>query len=685
MTNTEQNNQKNIADKPLILVVDDVELNRAFLVDILEDEYRILEAANGEEALNIMEKSCNDISIILLDAMMPVMDGFEFLEHMNKRGWIEHVPVVMISAENSTNFVVKGYEAGVVDYISRPFDSNIIKRRVRNTIVLYAKQKKLEQLVYEQVEDNQRSTALLIDILSTVAEFRNEESQAHVHSVRIITEILLKALSEKDKSYGLGPRKIAEISNAAAMHDVGKIAIPEEVLNKPGRLTDEEYNIMKEHSVHGARMFENLPAGSGTRMLSYAHDICRWHHERWDGKGYPDGLKGNEIPISAQIVSLADVYDALTSERVYKPAFSHEQALKMINNGECGQFNPQLLICLNEQAGMLQEQIHKYVNQEEALFDISEVSNDVIENGTDISSKRSIELLEQERTKYQFLAALSDEIIIEYTRDTDTIILSDKAYEELGMDLAIKDVAKEKGKSVTPFSEEDFSRLVTNIYDATPENPLVQGEYLLTMPNGEKQWYKCTLRVMWLHDKEHFTGCIGKLINIHEAKLERLQLQELAQRDALTGVLNRTTMEQEINRRLEYGPRHIAAFLVVDVNRFGEVNETHGHLFGDELLQHLASKLKQSIRKSDLVARSGGDEFVVYLDGLQCGDEVKLQAERVARLLSGKYRGCTFATSVGYAVAPGEGKTYIDLMAVADKSLEIEKSKIKKVKSIQQA
>lgn len=340
--------------KQTILIVDDSMMNRSILADILED-YEILEGTNGEEGIAMLKEHGEKIDMVLLDIVMPVMDGFEVLSIMNRRHWIENIPVIMISAEDDPTLVAKAYELGVTDYISRPFDSLVVRRRVVNALTLYEKQKKLIDMVVEQIHEKEESNSVMVTVLSHIVEFRNGESGLHVIHIRMMTEMLLEALMQKTDQYNLTRADIQMISTASALHDIGKISIPEEVINKPGRLTDEEFEIMKTHSAIGAAMLNDLLKTNQEPLIKVAYEICRWHHERYNGRGYPDGLKGEEIPISAQIVSLADVYDALTSERVYKKAFSHEKAVDMILNGECGVFNPLLLECLLEIQDQLKE------------------------------------------------------------------------------------------------------------------------------------------------------------------------------------------------------------------------------------------------------------------------------------------------------------------------------------------
>ena len=345
--------------KQQILIVDDSALNRAILSEILRQDYRIQEAANGGEALEKLDRCSGDIALVLLDLIMPGMDGFAVLDSMTRNHTIEDVPVIVISSEDSEESIRQAYEMGASDYVNRPFDSKVVYRRVYNTIKLYAKQRRLVSLVSDQIRKQEKNTSMLVGVLSQIVEFRNGESGLHVQNIRLFTELLLARLLEKTSAYHIPPEEQDNIPLASALHDIGKIAIDEKILNKPGRLTPEEFAEVKKHAMYGAEMLHRLENFAEEPLLQTAYQIARWHHERWDGRGYPDGLKGDEIPIAAQLVSLADVYDALTSERCYKKAYSHEQAMRMILNGECGAFNPLLLDCMVDIQSELRENLHK--------------------------------------------------------------------------------------------------------------------------------------------------------------------------------------------------------------------------------------------------------------------------------------------------------------------------------------
>ncbi|MDE6233575.1 MAG: response regulator [Lachnospiraceae bacterium] len=325
-----------------ILIVDDIEINRDILEEIFKDDYKIIKACNGAQAIEAINSN-PDISAVLLDLLMPEVNGLGVLEEMNKSGKIEHIPVFLITAAESQEMLLEGYNLGAIDVITKPFMAHFLKYRISNVIELYGYRNELEQIVAEQVERLNMINQSMVETLATVIEFRDCESGEHVKRISRITKILMTEVSKMYPEYHLSKTEIDKIASSAILHDVGKISIPDKILNKPGRLTDEEFEVMKQHTVKGCDILQSIPNIMDEGIYDYSYDICRHHHERWDGRGYPDGLVGDDISIWAQVVSVADVYDALTSERVYKKAFDHETAFKMIFNNECGVFNPKVL------------------------------------------------------------------------------------------------------------------------------------------------------------------------------------------------------------------------------------------------------------------------------------------------------------------------------------------------------
>ena len=331
-----------------ILIVDDSDMNRAMLREILKDNYSILEAGNGVECLSCVEHMGTSLSLILLDLNMPEMDGFEVLAELSRLGYMDDIPVIIISGTDSTADICRAYDLGATDYIHRPFNTQVIYRRVSNTITLMAKQRRMAELVNRQIDRATKQQELMVDFLSRIIGYRSGESNPHFANISTLSALLLQALQKRKNHYGLTEQDCQLIATAAVFHDVGKIGIPESILLKPGKLTAKEFEVMKTHTLIGDNLIKSLEIYHDEPLLQMAAQICRWHHERYDGGGYPDGLKGEEIPICAQVVSIADAYDALMSARPYKPAFSSEKAIQMILNGECGVFNPVLVDCLLE-------------------------------------------------------------------------------------------------------------------------------------------------------------------------------------------------------------------------------------------------------------------------------------------------------------------------------------------------
>lgn len=498
--------------KNKILIVDDSIMNRTLLSDMLANDYEIIEACDGIEAITQLNQYHLEISLVLLDIVMPRMDGFEVLAAMNKSGWIGHIPVITISSEISSSYIDHAYDLGAEEYISRPFDEKTVLRRVKNTIILYSKQKNLENMVTQQMIEKEKNTLMMVDILSHIVEFRNGESGLHVLHIRIITDVLLRELAKMTDQYHLTPSRISLITNASALHDIGKISIPESILNKPGKLTDEEYEIMKTHSVVGAEMLEKTPYHQKEELLKTARDICLWHHERYDGRGYPDGLIGEEIPIASQVVSLADVYDALTSKRVYKPAYSHEKSLQMIFDGECGVFNPLLLECLEKVSGYLQEQLKIHSNTAFLESGLQYIPREIFE-GKNVSNS-AVLLLELEKTKSHFFSSLSKEIQFEYDYQSDVLKLSEWGAKALGVDTVVAYPLKDTRLNKM-FEERDISLLHQELENATPQQPIVSTIFR----TRQKHTYRMIARPLWMDEEtQEKTAVIGKIIDMNEER-----------------------------------------------------------------------------------------------------------------------------------------------------------------------
>ena len=518
-------------EKSTILIVDDSELNRMLLIDILGSEYNFIEAENGAKAIEIL-RTRTSIDLILLDMIMPEMNGLDVLQAMNNNHQIEEIPVVMISAENGIEHIERAYDLGVTDYISRPFDRMVVRRRVVNTLMLAAKQKRLMQLVAEQIYEKEKSNNMMINIFSHIVEFRNGESGMHVLHIRTITEILLNHLVQKTDRYPLTQSDVQIIGTASALHDIGKISIPDEIINKPGKLTKEEFEIMKSHTTVGADILHDLPFANEDLLLETAYKIARWHHERYDGRGYPDGLIGEEIPIEAQVVSVADVYDALTSVRCYKPAYDHETALKMIINGECGTFNPLLLECLMEVAPELKKRLLENSEDANLALHSQQLSTEMLLKQETPQIERSIQALETERTKTEFFAEQSYGITFDYDDATHTISIIDHT-DTLPFTSRLYNTTD--GEKFTLFSDEDFIRLKNALHATAPEDPDISMPITLRfLDEGWERDYMLSARALWSRDDSpKYIGAVGQF---HEAQMDMvLPLSALPDSNAIFG------------------------------------------------------------------------------------------------------------------------------------------------------
>lgn len=515
-TCTSEGNYKmsEVITKQKILIADDSEMNRELLAAILEEEYDIIQVNDGVQAVDCLQRQAEEISLLLLDIVMPHMDGFEVLSYMNKEHWIDSIPVVIISSENSPIYIKRGYDLGATDFIEKPFDANMVLRRSANAILLGAKQRRMTSIVSNQIYEREKSSKLMINILSHIVEFRNGESGLHVLHIQTITEMLLRQLVQKENNrYALSKEQIRMITTASALHDIGKISIPDEILNKPGRLTAEEFAVIKGHSMAGANMLSELPLDQKEEpLVKTAYEICRWHHERYDGGGYPDGLKGEEIPVSAQVVALADVYDALTSERCYKDAYSHEKAIEMILAGQCGAFNPLMLECLLDISSSLKKKMGYKSKERYEQTDLSDIASRFHDFEMD-SSEKIVQQLEFERMRYNFLAEGSRNIVFTYTISPPLLTFNQAGCKRSGI-TEPSFSPLQSGVLKDLVEEQSLKRLIRKITQATRETPDVTSNLFLT--DGKNPChYRCKCRVIWTDGAEKgYTGVVGKLTDI---------------------------------------------------------------------------------------------------------------------------------------------------------------------------
>ena len=496
--------------KNKILIADDAELNREMLTLILGDRYDYVYAENGLQAVEILGRDTG-VDIVLLDINMPEMDGFEVLRIMNEQQWIKDIPVIIISAEDTVDFITKGYDLGVCDYINRPFHSVVVQRRVENTLILYSNQKKLVQLVEKQVYDREKINNSMINIFSNIIETRNHESGRHTLNVQIITNLLLNELTSRTDRYRLTKQDIYLISSLSALHDIGKIRVPEDVLNKPGKLTEEEWALMKAHTTDGDEILSDSNLDQDSVFIRTARSICRWHHEKYDGHGYPDGLVGDDIPIAAQVVSMADVYDALTSERCYKSAYSHEKAMEMILAGECGAFNPLLLECIKAVAPDLKNIIHEGAYYD-FRSDVMGVANEIL-SGSDLPEEAFLRrVVENERRKKDFFMDIGSDIRFEYDRLSGKTVFTNLGS---GSDDKRKVFFTSRDSEDNILPGEYWDRFREKLLLTRESNAVVTMDVRLII-DGVSRPYRGEMLAVWSGDENEYAGVVGSFTPIEE-------------------------------------------------------------------------------------------------------------------------------------------------------------------------
>lgn len=657
-------NQSFFDSKPKILVVDDLELNRLLLSDMLMDHYDILEAENGLKAIQILKENWSVISLVLLDYLMPKMNGFEVLKTMRSRGWLDFIPVIMITAETNDTFVDEAYDLGVMDFISRPFDVSIVNHRVNNAYMLSSKQKYLEEIISSQIMEKSRQSDMLVNVLSHIVEFRNGESEHHVLNVRMITQALLEELNAlKTTSYT--KEEIEMYSLASSLHDIGKISIPEEILNKPGRFTKEEFEKMKKHTTIGYEMMKALPKYQDDPLVEAATNIARWHHERYDGNGYPDHLKGSEIPIYTQVTALADVYDALVTKRVYKNAYSHEKALSMILNGECGVFQPELLQALVNVQPIIMEKLnnHDSIGKEVSLRSVSEVM-------AHSNVAEQIHVLSYERNKYDFFARNSQEIQFEYTCSSNICTLSQWAAQKYHLNEVIFNpfqypgLIRLLGKENMETIRRTFARLDPHSKDEKIDLKIETGDGFM--------WIRMSFRGLFSEDGTHTLNAVFGLMSfMDDDKKEKELLRIAASHDGLTGLINQEHAPKIAQKRLEHHPERNYALAIIDIDYFKHFNDEFGHPFGDEVLKAFSAQIKKCIRSTDFAARIGGDEFLIMI---QYKNNYQKAMHRIFNALQIEYKNQPIRCSMGVAITSENLKDYPDLYKAADIALYASKN-----------
>lgn len=650
-------------DERKLLIADDSELNRAILVSVLEKNFDILEAADGKEAIATLAAHEGNIAALLLDVVMPEADGFEVLEEMNRRGWIDEIPTIMISVETGGSYIDRAFQLGAADYVSRPFVPNMIRRRVINAILLHTKTRKLTGLIADHFYRRERNTDILAAILGYAVEFRSGERGTHMTNVSRITGLLLHRLLERTDRCPIGPEDIETVCIASSLHDIGKLLIPVDILTKPTALTPGEFDIVKQHTWLGAKIIADLPIYQNETLIKYALEICRWHHERWNGEGYPDGLKGEDIPIAAQVVSLADAYDALTSKRCYKEAFPHEKSLEMIRGGECGSFNPLLLECLNDIADTLKHSAGAEAAAEPPAYRwAKELIWKPDDSRQELSSARMTKQVEQELSKRRFFSDLTEEFWFEFTRHPDAVALSAGAARRTGLPRVIVGPLS-CTQLCSVMSADTIQAMRDRLLCAASDETYLEFETELTL-DGHPSLCQIAIQITWASDEPgRFSSLFGRVLDIGE-RCRRLEDYRQVYIDSATHVYNRRYFDDRL-RDLD-GEFTLA---MLDLDHFKHINDTYGHLAGDAALSRAAQAIRSAIRTGDELVRYGGDEFLLlFHDMPRNALKKKLESIRAAveSLEFPEYPGLRITVSIGGAHAVGP---LADTVQKADQAL----------------
>lgn len=670
---------KEAKGKGTLLIVDQQSFDRTFLGELFREDYSVEEASNAFQTAEYLRESAKELKAVLISAAMLEQDEDGICGLLwGKPDEKNDIPVFLITSERINLDTWQRWETMTMDIIEKPFEPAIIRRRVNNAVELYEARKHIKQVIGDELASLRKQTYkkrdmnnAIIDMLSSVIEFRSGESGEHVGRIRSLTRMILNRLKENKIYPGLTDEEIDMISEASAMHDIGKISIPEHILNKPGPLTAEEYEEMKKHTLYGCAILASLPFFQEEEVFQYAYEICRHHHDRWDGTGYPDGIRGNEINLAAQVVAVADVYDSLVSERVYKKAYSHQKAIRMIKEGECGSFNPKILKCFYEIADEAHEKLYSsrrenLLREEEGYspsFSMGSLKNIQEERISD----KALWLLERERQKFTWLTELSDEILFDYDKVADTIEFSEKYKEVFGGNLEVCS-AREFIKNSPYATEKERIRIQEQMKKLDLDQPGVSLEVQLQTKNGV-EWFDFVVRGIW--SGEECVGYFGRLSSIEHLKGETLKWKKQAMQDYLTGLCNRQALENAVQEMLQL-KKEVFSLMMLDVDNFKAVNDTKGHLVGDELLKEIAAILTGKFRESDLIARLGGDEFCALLRGVVNEKVLSAKAEEICQTTAGelaKKYGVDISCSIGFSFYPADGEEGSLLLRKADKAL----------------
>ena len=684
-----------------LLVVEDMETNRIILRELFKNEYHILEAANGVEAIQAVHEHADTLAAVLLDIVMPVMNGFDVLYAMKRQGYLDRIPVIVITGMDALDGQLRAMDLGAVDLISKPFEPLIVRRRVQNAIDSVGYRRQMESMVAAQKQLISQSHEAMLNTLRSILNHKNMAPAQYIEKMGEMTGLLLTEISRKNPDLGLTSERIQMISNAAMFYDIGKIMIPDQIQEKKDRLTEEEFRIMKTHTTEGSRLLRGLSQIGSREFLRIADDICQHHHERFDGSGYPEGISGQKLSLNAQVVGLIDAFEALVTDKEYKPAFTAEEAAVMILNGECGGFSPVVIEAFRSSIPAFVKIEKKYRSEVPAKDDKGRKhqNNDkVVDILSGYLDRDAGENIREPLDTYRYYSLLQylNASVFEINLSKDTYEQVYPTYLEFS---EIASTGRFSGELLEflyrSVQEEERTELIRSTRDAAErlrngENTSIYGDYhfynriyrvyhryrfgMLPVYLGNPANRSAVL-ILKNEDREEENQEQDTLLHFRE---ENSRLRKQAETDYLTGLKNRSFVEQGVKEIIERSPKGLHAAMIIDIDNFKQVNDTAGHLAGDKLLVRFANLLKEQVRRDDITGRIGGDEFFVFMGDIPGVGLSVLKAEHISEelqhIVAEEREFPKVTLSIGISFYPAHGSGYRELFASADKALYVAKN-----------
>lgn len=651
--------------KTVALIVDGREPERRALTKILQENYVVVEFDNDDEALNYLYKNPRRQSVVLLSMDSDKVDALKFLKFMHEREWVYQtyrsgVPVIIMSSDfTPEEKIEKAYEYGATENFYWPFNAKVIQRRIKNVVEMVREERVYSKAMKEQLLEREQMRQNLLSIIHRSIDVYCEEKGCHALYLRVLTRVLLEAMLEKCPQYKLNKEEVEAICLASLLHDIGKITVPAHILNKPGRLTKEEFEVVKTHSEAGAQIIEETRIGGEDAFVQAAIDICRYHHERYDGTGYPYGLKGDEIPLSAQVVSLVDVFDALISDRAYKSACSVYEAKEIILSGGCGTFNPVLLETFSEQFDRLVESLNTSVGVVDEKIWIGEAADKYEMHRL----REAYERFAFERSVNGYMLTDCDDMYVSYQASTATLSLSRDLAEFINFrDQVIVNPIKDVNFRET-ITEEVYGKIQTAYQETTREKPTIKTEEFQIEIGGVAKTFTCKLTSVWSNEREERIGFVGKIVAIGELEHQKYYIS------TVTGLYNRRYYDEKICNVSGYN-----GIAMIDVDDFRDVNSKFGHDVGDTVLKKVADVIVQALGRFECAARYGGDEFVIVCKKIDKDGFKKLLdkiSADVRKLKLAELKGEGLTVSIGGYYGGGTVK---DMLVEADKIMYLLKN-----------